>query len=33
MAMTVPLQATMCCLYVLEQTRALVDSGNPNLIS
>ncbi len=32
-AMMVPLKATMCCLYVLEQTRALVDIVNPNLIS
>lgn len=33
MAMIVPLKATMCCLYVLQQTRALVDIVNPNLIS
>jgi glutamate formiminotransferase/formiminotetrahydrofolate cyclodeaminase len=32
-AMEVPLKTTMCCLYVLEQTRALVDIANPNLIS
>lgn len=32
-SMTVPLKATLCCLYVLEQTRALVDIVNPNLIS
>lgn len=32
-ATTVPLKATMCCMYVLEQTRALVDIVNPNLIS
>lgn len=33
LATTVPLKATMCCMYVLEQTRALVDIVNPNLIS
>ncbi len=32
-AMEVPLKATMCCLYVLELTRELVDIANPNLIS
>lgn len=32
-AMAVPLKALMCCLYVLEQTRALVGIVNPNLIS
>src|SRR5574337_1220517 len=32
-AMEVPLKTTMCCLYILEQTRALVDIANPNLIS
>ena len=32
-AMEVPLKTTMCCLYVLEQTRELVDIANPNLIS
>ena len=31
--MEVPLKTTMCCLYVLEQTRELVDIANPNLIS
>lgn len=32
-AMEVPLKTTMCCLYILEQTRELVDIVNPNLIS
>ena len=32
-AMEVPLKATMCCLYILELTRELVDIANPNLIS
>jgi len=32
-AMEVPLKTTMCCLYVLEMTRELVDIANPNLIS
>lgn len=32
-AMEVPLKVTMCCLYVLELTRELVDIANPNLIS
>lgn len=32
-AMEVPLKATMCCLYILEMTRELVDIANPNLIS
>ena len=32
-AMEVPFKTTMCCLYVLEQTRELVDIANPNLIS
>ena len=32
-AMDVPLKTTMSCLYVLEQTRELVDIANPNLIS
>lgn len=32
-AMEVPLKTMMCCLYVLEQTRELVDIVNPNLIS
>ena len=32
-AMEVPLKTTMCCLYVLELTRELVDIANPNLIS
>ncbi|MEP9412512.1 MAG: cyclodeaminase/cyclohydrolase family protein [Candidatus Brocadia sp.] len=32
-AMEVPLKTTMCCLYVLKQTRELVDIANPNLIS
>ena len=32
-AMEVPLKASMCCLYVLELTRELVDIANPNLIS
>lgn len=32
-AMEVPLKTTMCCLYVLELTRELVDIVNANLIS
>lgn len=32
-AMEVPIKVTMCCLYVLELTRELVDIANPNLIS
>lgn len=32
-AMEVPLKSTMCCLYILEMTRELVDIANPNLIS
>jgi len=32
-AMEVPLKVTICCLYVLELTRELVDIANPNLIS
>ena len=32
-AMEVPLKATMCCLYILELTREVVDIANPNLIS
>ncbi|HHT9111428.1 MAG TPA: cyclodeaminase/cyclohydrolase family protein [Candidatus Brocadiaceae bacterium] len=32
-AMEVPLKTTMCCLYVLELARELVDIANPNLIS
>src|SRR3990172_4186287 len=32
-AMEVPLKTTMYCLYVLEQTRELMDIANPNLIS
>ena len=32
-AMEVPLKTTMCCLYILELTRELVDIANPNLIS
>lgn len=33
LAMEVPLKTMMCCLYVLEQTRKLVDIANPSLIS
>ena len=32
-AMEVPIKVVMCCLYVLELTRKLVDIANPNLIS
>ncbi len=32
-AMEVPLRTTMCCLYVLQQVRELVDIANPHLIS
>ena len=32
-AMEVPLKATMCCLYILELTRELVNIANQNLIS